>query len=131
MLVKRLYAVIKIALCVFVVMLSAFVDFIAVVSGELGLLLIFVVLEILMLVYSFLLFRYIDKIILSMRESDGYVIVETFGSVYRTRLKRIQIIKGKWNFYYVKFDSNKLRVYPSNKEADKFIKKYFVRIKAS
>ena len=89
---------------------------------------LFVPLEVFMLVYSYLLFRYIDKIILTMEERKGFVWITTFGSVYKTKLSNIRVIKGKWNFYYVNFDGNKLRVYPSNKKANVFIKKFFVRI---
>ncbi len=127
MLVKKIYTVVKIALCIFIVCLSLFIDFILML-GEPMLLFLFVPLEVLILVYSYLLFRYIDKIILTVEERKGFVWITTFGSVYKTKLSNIRVIKGKWNFYYVNFDGNKLRVYPSNKKANVFIKKFFVRI---
>lgn len=127
MLVKKIYTVVKIALCIFIVCLSLFIDFI-IMSGEPMMLFLFVPLEVLILVYSYLLFRYIDKIILTMEERKGFVRITTFGSAYKTKLSNIRVIKGKWNFYYVNFDGNKLRVYPSNKKANVFIKKFFVRI---
>lgn len=127
MLVKKIYTVVKIALCIFIVCLSLFIDFV-IMSREPMLLFLFVPLEALILVYSYLLFRYIDKIILTMEERKGFVRITTFGSSYKTKLSNIRVIKGKWNFYYVNFDGNKLRVYPSNKKANVFIKKFFVRI---
>lgn len=127
MLVKKIYTVVKIALCIFIVCLSLFIDFI-IMLGEPMLLFLFVPLEVFMLVYSYLLFRYIDKIILTVEERKGFVRITTFGSDYKTKLSNIRVIKGKWNFYYVNFDGNKLRVYPSNKKANVFIKKFFVRI---
>ena len=125
---KRIYTVVKIALCIFIIGLSVFIDSVLIGRGSYGLLCIFVLLEALMLVYSFLLYRYIDKIIITMQEKNGVVLINTFGSAYKVKLSDIRVIKGKWNFYYVCFGRNKLRVYPSNKDANALIRKYFVRI---
>ena len=125
---KRIYTVVKIALCIFIIGLSVFIDSVLIGRGSYGLLCIFVFLEALMLVYSFLLFRYINKTVIKMYDRGGRVCIETLGSSYKTSFNKIQIIKGRLNYYILKFDDKSLRVYQSNRDVNAFIKKYFVRI---
>ncbi|MEE3333234.1 MAG: hypothetical protein VZR54_03050 [Ruminococcus sp.] len=128
---RRIYTAVKIILCVFVAGFSAFVDWVLISRSNFTLLWIFALMEVVLLVYTFLLFRYVNKTVLSIELRKRAVLVETLGGSYRTSLDRIRIIKGRFNFHIMNFDNHSLRVYPSNKQADAFIKKYFVRIKTS
>lgn len=129
--IRKIYTITKLVLCIFIIGLSAFVDVVLISRHSLLVLLGFIIAEAVLFLYSFLLFRYVNKTVLRVTLKGSAVTVETLGGTYRTALGKIQVIKGRLNYYIMKFQGKSLRVYRSNKDVNAFIKKYFVRIKTS